>query len=44
MEIFAFVFLTVILVPGLAVATVGGFGLAVWVYQMISGPPGPPTK
>jgi nitrate reductase NapE len=43
MEIVAVVFLTVGLVPALAVATVGGFGLAIWVYQMIAGPPGPPA-
>jgi nitrate reductase NapE len=42
MEIFAFLFLTVFLMPALAVATVGGYGLTVWVYQMIAGPPGPP--
>jgi nitrate reductase NapE len=43
MEIFAFLFLTVVLMPALAVATVGGYGLAVWVYQMMAGPPGPPA-
>ena len=42
MEIFAFLFLTVFLMPALAVATVGSYGLAVWIYQMIAGPPGPP--
>ncbi|WP_050387022.1 periplasmic nitrate reductase, NapE protein [Bradyrhizobium pachyrhizi] len=42
MEIFAFLFLTAILMPGLAVATVGSYGLAVWIYQMVAGPPGPP--
>jgi len=41
-EIFAFLFLTAVLMPALAVATVGGYGLAVWIYQMIAGPPGPP--
>jgi nitrate reductase NapE len=41
MEIFAFLFLTAVLMPALAVATVGGYGLAVWVYQMVVGPPGP---
>jgi len=41
MEIFAFLFLTVVLMPALAVATVGSYGLAVWVYQIIAGPPGP---
>jgi len=44
MEIFAFLFLTVIVMPALAVATVGTYGLTVWVYQMIAGPPGPPPK
>ena len=44
MEIFAFLFLTAVLMPALAVATVGGYGLAVWVYQMIAGPPGPPAR
>ncbi len=44
MEIFAFLFLTAVLMPGLAVATVGGYGFAVWVYQMVAGPPGPPSR
>ena len=44
MEIFAFLFLTAVLIPALAVATVGSYGLAVWVYQMMAGPPGPPTR
>lgn len=42
MEIFAFLFLTAVLMPALAVATVGSYGLAVWIYQMVAGPPGPP--
>lgn len=44
MEIFAFLFLTAVLIPALAVATVGGYGLAVWIYQMAVGPPGPPAR
>ena len=44
MEIFAFLFLTAVLMPALAVATVGSYGLAVWIYQAINGPPGPPAK
>jgi nitrate reductase NapE len=44
MEIFAFLFLTAVLLPAFAVATVGSYGLAVWVYQMLVGPPGPPTR
>jgi nitrate reductase NapE len=44
MEIFAFLFLTAVLMPALAVATVGSYGLTVWIYQMFSGPPGPPSR
>ena len=43
MEVFAILFLTAVLMPALAVATVGSYGLSVWVYQMIAGPPGPPS-
>jgi nitrate reductase NapE len=42
MEIFAFLFLTAVVMPVIAVGTVGSYGLAVWVYQMFAGPPGPP--
>jgi nitrate reductase NapE len=38
-----FLFLTVVLAPVLAVATVGGYGFVVWMLQMIFGPPGPPA-
>ena len=34
-----FVFLTVVLAPALAVALVGAYGLAIWVDQMLMGPP-----
>ena len=44
MEIIAFLFLTAVLMPALAVAAVGSYGLAVWTYQMVAGPPGPPTR
>ena len=44
MEIFAFLFLTAVLMPALAVATVGSYGLAVWIYQVVAGPPGPPPR
>ena len=44
MEIFAFFFLTAFLMPALAVATVGSYGLAVWIYQIIAGLPGPPPQ
>jgi nitrate reductase NapE len=44
MEIYAFLIVTAILMPALAVATVGTWGLTVWIYQAINGPPGPPSK
>ena len=34
-----FVLLTVVLAPVLSVAIVGGYGFAIWMYQLISGPP-----
>jgi periplasmic nitrate reductase NapE len=42
MEIYAFLIVTAVLMPALAVATVGTWGLTVWIYQAINGPPGPP--
>ena len=39
-EILTFLFLTVFLAPILAVAIVGGYGFAVWMYQLFAGPPG----
>ena len=44
MEIFAFLFLTAVLLPAFAVATVGSYGLAVWIYQAMAGTPGPPAR
>jgi nitrate reductase NapE len=44
MEIYAFLIVTAVLMPGLAIATVGGYGLTVWIYQIFAGPPGPPNK
>lgn len=44
MEIYAFLIVTAVLMPALAVATVGTWGLTVWIYQAINGPPGPPKK
>ncbi len=39
-ELKVFVILAALLVPALSIAAVGGYGLAVWTYQMIAGPPG----
>ena len=44
MEIFAFLFLTAVMMPAIAVAAVGSYGLAVWIYQIVAGPPGPPSR
>jgi len=42
MEIYAFLIVTALIMPAIAVATVGTWGLTVWIYQAINGPPGPP--
>jgi periplasmic nitrate reductase NapE len=39
-EMLTFLFLTVFLAPILAVGIVGGYGFAVWIYQIFAGPPG----
>ena len=44
MEVFAFLIVTALVMPALAVATVGTYGLTVWIYQAINGPPGSPSK
>jgi len=44
MEVFAFLFLTAVLMPALAIASVGSYGLTVWIYQLVAGPPGPPAR
>ena len=35
-----FVLLAVFLAPALAIAVVGGYGFAVWISQLVIGPPG----
>jgi len=41
-EFRGFLFLTVILAPVLSVVLVGGYGFAIWMYQILAGPPGAP--
>ena len=41
-EITVFTFLAVVLWPVVAVAVVGAFGFAIWMSQLVLGPPGPP--
>jgi len=43
-EIRSFLILTVLLAPVVSVGVVGGLGFAIWIYQMIYGPPGPPPS
>lgn len=38
-ELTAFLFLTLVLEPLFAVLIVAGYGFAVWMYQIIMGPP-----
>ncbi len=38
-ELTVFIFLTFVLAPILAVIIVAGYGFAVWMYQLIAGPP-----
>jgi nitrate reductase NapE len=38
-ELIAFLFLTFVLAPLLAVIIVAGYGFLVWMYQMMAGPP-----
>jgi nitrate reductase NapE len=42
-ELFAFFALAFGIWPIAAVGVVGSYGFAVWIWQMIFGPPGPPT-
>lgn len=39
-ELKLFLILTIVLAPILTIALVGAFGLSIWIYQMIVGPPG----
>jgi nitrate reductase NapE len=39
-ELRSFLFLSIVMGPILAVIVVAGYGFAVWMIQLISGPPG----
>ena len=39
-ELRAFLFLSVVLAPVLAVGLVSGYGFLVWMVQRVTGPPG----
>ncbi|MBT4042498.1 MAG: nitrate reductase [Rhodospirillaceae bacterium] len=38
-EFRGFLFLTVVLAPAASIALVGGYGLAIWIYQILAGHP-----
>ena len=44
LELTIFLVLTIFLAPAIAVVSVGGYGFAVWMYQIVAGPPGQPLK
>lgn len=39
-ELRAFLALSVVLAPVLAVVVVSGYGFLVWMFQLVAGPPG----
>ncbi len=39
-ELYAFLFLTIVLAPVASAALVGSYGFVIWMYQLIAGPPG----
>ena len=41
-ELGAFIFLSVFLAPAVSIALVGSYGFAIWMYQIVIGPPGAP--
>ncbi|HEY2620186.1 MAG TPA: periplasmic nitrate reductase, NapE protein [Acetobacteraceae bacterium] len=43
LELLVFAVLAILVWPVIAVGVVGGWGLAVWMYQQFNGPPGPPS-
>jgi nitrate reductase NapE len=43
-ELFAFLVLAVLIWPVITVGVVGGYGFAVWMSQIVFGPPGPPAN
>lgn len=42
-ELLVFLTIIVFIWPVVAVGFVGAYGFSVWIFQMIFGPPGPPS-
>ena len=43
-ELIVFLIIVALIWPVVTVGVVGGYGFAVWMYQAVAGPPGPPSK
>jgi nitrate reductase NapE len=43
-ELLVFLIIIALIWPVVTVGVVGGYGFAVWMYQMVAGPPGPPRR
>jgi nitrate reductase NapE len=43
-ELIVFVIIVALVWPVMTVGVVGGYGFAVWMYQVVAGPPGPPKR
>jgi nitrate reductase NapE len=41
-ELLVFAIIVAVIWPIVTVGIVGGYGFAVWMYQAVAGPPGPP--
>lgn len=43
-ELLVFLVIVALVWPVVTVGVVGGYGFAVWMYQLVAGPPGPPRR
>lgn len=43
-ELIVFLVIVALIWPVVTVGIVGGYGFAVWMYQLVAGPPGPPHR
>jgi nitrate reductase NapE len=43
-ELLVFLIIVALVWPVITVGVVGGYGFAVWMYQLVAGPPGPPKR
>ena len=43
-EFLVFLIIVALVWPAMTVGVVGGYGFAVWMYQLVAGPPGPPKR